>query len=438
MVRARRWLTAGILCASFLPGCSSAIATNPLRAPSAPTEGPKVVLRVGTGDSGAGLEPHHQIISQFEKLNPDIKINVEPVAGSNYYDVLEKQINDGDAPDIMQIGDDAVPRFVRMGAFVDLGPYIGGANPLDKSIYLAGVFEPGAWQGKQYFLPKDFSPLAVYYNKKIFDRAGVPYPRDGWFWNDFLATAEALTLDANHDGKPETWGVQLPATWTGGFEYWVGAAGATLIGEDGKHIQGYMDSPEVISALTFYASLYRQHRVAPPPVGLSIFQGGNQDFVRGDAAMLISGHWPESDLMNNPAIDLGVVGMPVGKQRANVLFWSGFGIFSGSRNKDEAWRFLRYYAGREGAQVWKDWGLPTVKSVAESSGMTGHPLESVWLKELAYLVPRAYIFSPYWSEAADPVLRTVLERALTDSTFNPGALLKEGAIQAQTALDKLN
>lgn len=433
MLQATRWLALLIFFGSLVLGCTS----NPSSIQPKTSPGTTTLLRVGTGDSGEGLQPHRAIIAEFEKANPDIQIRLEPVAGSNYYDRLMEQIASGDAPDIMQIGDDAVPMFVRKGAFVDLGPYIKGSNPLDRSIYLPGVFDPGAWEGKQYFLPKDFSPLAVYYNKYLFDARGVRYPRDGWTWDDFLAIAKALTVDTNGDGAVETWGVQLPATWTSGFEYWVAAAGGSLIGEDGKHIAGHMDSPETAAALQFYAGLYTKSKVAPPPVGVSLFQGGNQEFRSGKAAMLITGHWPESDLRKNPAIDLGVVGMPVGMKRANVLFWSGFGIYSGSKNKEEAWRFLRYYAGEEGARTWKDWGLPSVKSVAESSGMTKDPIEGVWLNELNYLVPRGYVFTPYWGETADPALRTVLEKAIMDPKADPAEILKDGARQAQAAIDAI-
>jgi multiple sugar transport system substrate-binding protein len=433
MLQVTRWFALTIFLGSLVVGCASA---SP---PTQPTISPgtKVLLRVGTGDSGQGLEPHREIIAQFEKTNPDIQVQLEPVAGSNYYELLLEQIAASNAPDIMQIGDDAVPMFVRKGAFVDLGPYINGNNPLDKNIYLPGVFQPGEWEGKQYFLPKDFSPLAVYYNKKLFDEHGVRYPKDGWTWDDFLATAKALAIDTNRDGKPETWGVQLPAAWTSGFEYWVAAAGGSLIGEDGKHFEGHMDSPETIAALQFYANLYNTYKVAPPPVGVSLFQGGNQEFSSGKAAMFITGHWPESDLKKNPVIDLGVVGMPVGKRRANVLFWSGFGIYSGSKNKEQAWRFLRYYVGEEGASVWKDWGLPSVASVAQSSGMTKDPIEGVWLNELAYLVPRAYVFTPYWGQTADPALQTVLQKAIVDSKADPASLLKQAAKQAQAAFDAI-
>jgi multiple sugar transport system substrate-binding protein len=392
-------------------------------------------LRLGTGDSGEGLNPHREIIAQFEKENPDIQVQVESVAGNDYYAQLLSQIAAGSAPDLMQVGDDAVPMFVQKGAFVELGPFIKGEYPLDSQIYLPGVFEPGAWQGKQYLLPKDFSPLAVYYNKKLFDRYNVPYPKEGWTWPEFLKTAQALTQDTNGNGRPDIWGVQLPAAWATGFEYWVAAAGGELISEDGAHFTGYMDSAAVVTALRFYADLYGKYRVAPPPADMNAFGGGNKEFADGQAAMLILGRWPESDLKKDPAVDLGLVGMPAGAKRANVLFWSGFGIYSGSPNKEAAWRFLRYCAGQQGAEVWKDWGLPTVQSAAEAAGLTGDPLEGVWLRELGDLAPRAYVFTPHWGETADPALRQALEKAILDPQADAAALLKEAAQQAQAALD---
>jgi multiple sugar transport system substrate-binding protein len=438
-----KWLNPAILIALLLllAACGpTAPATGIVSAAPAghapQPKGTRITLRVGTGDSGEGLKPHQEIIARFEQENPDIQVQVKSVVGGDYYAQLLAEIAAGNAPDIMQVGDDAVPMFVQKGAFVDLGPFVKGQYPLDSQIYLPGVFGPGAWQGKRYLLPKDFSPLAVYYNKKLFDRYAVPYPQDGWTWPDFLEMAQALTQDTDGDGRPDTWGVQLPAAWTTGFEYWVAAAGGELISEDGAHFQGYMDSAAAVAALRFYAELYGKYRVAPPPADMNAFGGGNKEFADGKAAMLIFGRWPESDLRKDPAVDLGLVGMPVGTERANVLFWSGFGIYSGSLNQEAAWRFLRFYAGEQGAEVWKDWGLPTVQSVAESAGLIGDPLEGVWLRELANLKPRAYVFTPHWGETADPALRRALERAILDPRADAATLLKEAARQAQVALDE--
>lgn len=399
-------------------------------------EGAKTVLRVGTGDSGEGLTPHQQIIGNFEDANSDILVQLEAVAGRDYYTRLLTQLAAKAPPDIMQIGDDAVPMFVSKGAFLPLDDFIAGQYPLDLSIYLPGVVDPGKYEGKQYLLPKDFSPLGVYYNKKLFDEAGVAYPQDGWTWEDLLATAQALTKDSDGDGTTDVWGIQLPANWTTGFEYWVAAAGGRLISEDGAQFVGFMDSPEVVEAVTFYRDLYNTYKVAPLPADMALFGGGNSQFDNGQAAMRIFGRWPQAGYKTNPNIDLGVVGPPAGKERANVLFWGGFGISSTAKDPEAAWRFLRDYVGVEGSQVWKDWALPPVKSVAEESGLASDPIEGVWINELNYLAPRAYVYTPFWGETADPALRKALETVLIDPSADVAAVMQQAAAEAQAALDE--
>jgi multiple sugar transport system substrate-binding protein len=400
-----------------------------------PAAGDVVVIRVGTGDGGEGLNPHQQIIQNFEDQNPEILVQLEAVAGRDYYARLLTQLAAKAAPDIMQVGDDAVPMFVDKGAFIALEDFM--KEDFDPSIYLPGLLDPGKLNGKQYLLPKDYSPLAVYYNKKLFDAAGVAYPKEGWTWNDLLSTAQALTKDENGDGTPDVWGLQLPAAWTTGFEYWVGAAGGKLISDDGKQFTGYMDSPEVARAVQFYADLYNKYKVAVPPADMNQFGGGNNEFANGKAAMYLFGRWPQSGLKTNPNVDLGVVAPPQDKARANVLFWGGFGISTTSKNPKESWAFLKDYTGEAGAQVWKDWALPAVKSVAESSGLTEDPIEGVWIGELTHLVPRAYTFTPYWNETADPALRKVLESIIIDPNADVASLLQQAAQDAQKALDNI-
>ncbi|NTU81708.1 MAG: sugar ABC transporter substrate-binding protein [Chloroflexales bacterium] len=400
-----------------------------------PLDAGKTLLRVGTGDLGDGLAPHHEIIARFEAANPDIQIQLEPVGSGDYYQLIFDQIATGNPPDILQIGDDAVPSFVDRKALVSLDDYIVGAEyPLDTKIYLPGVLEPGRWAGSQYLLPKDFTPLAVYYNKKLFDQYGVPYPQPGWSWDDFLRTAQALTKDTDGDGTTDLWGVQLTGNWTTGFEYWVAAAGGQLVSADGAGFLGYMDSPQSVEALQFYHDLYHTYKVAPIPANLSPFAEGNDQFERGLAAMRVFGRWPQANLRKNPAIELGVAGMPGKVRQANILLWGGFGISSLSQHREAAWRFLRFYVGKEGAEVWKDWGLPTVRSVAEAAGLDKDPIEGVWLGELEHLVPRAYTSVPTWGQSGAPALTKLLEKVITQPEADITAALYDAAIEAQGSL----
>ncbi len=395
----------------------------------------QIILRVATGDSGAGLTPHQDIIDRFEAENPDITVELESVEGQDYYGRLLTQIAANDAPDIMQIGDDALPKFAADEALLPLDPFLNGSEALNRNMYLAGLTEPGQWQGQQYLLPKDYSPLAVFYNKNLFDEAGLSYPEAGWTWTDFLETAQTLTQDTDGDGQTDVWGVQLPASWTSGFEYWVAAAGGQLISEDGRQLVGFFDAPETVEAVQFYADLYNEHQVAPLPVDLNSFGGGNSEFENGQAAMWIFGRWPQAGLLDNPDIDLGVVGLPQHKTEANLLFWGGFGLASGSQHPEAAWRFLSFYAGEPGAQVWKEWGLPVVEAVAEESGLMADPIESVWLEQLDHVVPRAYTYSPYWEQTGEPALRRVLETVIIDPDADVSITLQRAAREAQSELE---
>ena len=349
-----------------------------------------IVLRVATGDSGAGLKPHQEIIARFEVNNPSIKVELESVEGRDYYGRLLTDLAAGTGPDILQIGDDALPKFVDQDVLVPLDVYMNGNYPLDTNIYIPGLLQPGQWRNAQYLLPKDYSTLAIFYNKKLFDAYDIPYPSQNWTWTEFLDTAKALTKDTDGDGQTDTWGVQLPASWTTGFEYWIAAAGGQAISGDGQAIQGYLDSPEVVEAIQFYSDLYHKHAVAPLPKDLNAFGGGNDEFEQGQAAMRLFGRWPQADLLENEAISLGVSVLPQHAQKANILIWGGFGIAKSSQHQEAAWRFLRFYTGEEGAEIWQNWALPAVQSVANNAGVIEDPIEGVWLNQLKYTRPRSY------------------------------------------------
>ncbi|HVO41089.1 MAG TPA: sugar ABC transporter substrate-binding protein, partial [Aggregatilineales bacterium] len=389
----------------------------------------KILLRLQTGDGGDGLTPHNTLLAAFEKDNPDIQVQLEPVNFGDYYARLKTEIAAGSPPDIIQIGDDAVPDFAGHGALVDLGKYITGKDGVDTSIYLPGLLDPGKYKGKQYFLPKDYSPLIMYYNKKLFDQYKVDYPKDGWTWDDFLKAAQSLTKPS--DG---VWGVQLPGPWTTGFEYWIAAEGGSLISTDGKSFVGYFDSAAVAKAVQFYGDLYNKYKVAPPPADLSAFGGGNAEFDNGKAAMRVFGVWPKAGLLKDDKVSLGVVGLPKDVKRANVLFWGGFGITTGSKHPDAAWRLLKFYTSAKAAETWKSWALPAVKSVADAANFD--PLDKVFVNELNYLAPRAYTFTDKWGSTADPALRKVLEKIIIDPTTDVKAALAQGAKDAQAALTK--
>jgi multiple sugar transport system substrate-binding protein len=303
-------------------------------------------------------------------------------------------------------------------------------------MYMPGLLEPGRYQDELYMLPKDFSSMGVYYNKKIFDEYGVDYPTDDWTWDEFLSIAQELTKDTDGDGVTDLYGVQLTATWTTGFEYFIFANGGRLISEDGTQYVGYLDSEESIGAVQFFSDLYNVYKVAPPAADFNMWAGGNSEFDNGQAAMRLFGRWPQESYLSNPNIELGTVQPPAGAEQANILFWGGFGISSTTKNADAAWRFLKFYAGQQGSEVWVQRGIPPVASVAQEAGLYADEIEGTWIEGLDHLVDRTYVFTPYWGATGDAALRKALETILIDPDTDVAELMRTVAAEAQTALDE--
>lgn len=428
-------------CGSTTTSTTTTSASNTVAATRAPVaSGETVTVRIGTGDSGDGLTPYNQAIEAFKKANPGIEIKVEPVTDSDYYGSLLTQVAAGKAPDLIFIGDDEVANFVKKGAYEDLTPYISGTTvpgvKLDTAAFLPNVLQPGQQSGKQYLLPKDFSPVGLYYNKALFKAAGVAEPTENWTWDDFKNAAQKLTVkDAS--GKVSQYGVQMTAAWQRGFEALAFTQSATLIAPDGSKYSGYLDSDGAIKTLQFVADLYR-NGVAAPPSDINKWKGGNDNFANGTAAMMLDGRWPQANLLKNPKLtdQIGLVGLPKGSTKANAINWGGFGIYSQSKNKAAAWKVLSFFVSAEGGgQFFKDWGLTPLQPIAAKST---NSLDKVWTAQTEFFKPITANSTPYWNSAGAKELSDALTKVITDPKADPAAVLKDAASKADKALkDKI-
>ncbi len=280
-------------------------------------------IRVGSWESGDALEPWNNAIKGFEAKYPGVKVQLEAVP-QDYGTKLQTQFSAGTAPDVFMVGDGDVAKFVATGSIELLDPYITGDNPLDLSLFYPGPFSIGQLQGKTYLMTKDYSPLVLYYNRALFDAANVAYPKENWTWDDFLATAQALTK-TDAQGNIVQWGVQLPDNW--GDPIWfrgmsplIYSNGGTIISDDGKKTTGYMNSAATVEAVQFYVDLFNKHKVAPTKEDLTALQGVDL-FQTGKVAMLWNGRWPIKDFQKNPQLNFSTAGLPMKAKHGNSICW---------------------------------------------------------------------------------------------------------------------
>lgn len=400
-------------------------------------DGPSGVVRVATWESGDALEPWNNAIAAFEAAFPNIDIQLEPVP-QEYGTRLLAQFAAGNAPDIYQVGDGDVASRVANGVAMPLDPFIEGENGIDMSIFFPAIAAFGQVDGTTYLLTKEYSPLVLYYNKDIFDEAGIPYPTPDWTWDDFLAIAQALTVDGNGnnatspDFDPNNivrWGIQLPGTWGDwlwhrGIQPIIEQNGGSFISEDGTTVTGYLNSEETVAALQWYVDLFLTHHVAPTRDDVDAFAGSDL-FQSGLVAMVWTGRWPLKDYLANPELNFGTMGLPAGPAgNGNVLCWAGFAINAQTQNPEAAWEFLRYIAAGDGAREFANYGLSAVQPIIEEQGLDEDEFNGPIVADLANVKPIPESRTEFFNECVLDPFRLNLERVFLEG------------LDVQTAMDQ--
>ena len=354
-------------------------------------------------------EVWNKIVAAFEASHPDIKVNVEVADWESYWQKLQVQIAGGTPPDIFAMDAPLYRDWQSRGVLLNLAPYLDkdpaildGVYPITLEAYKTadGIFG----------LPRDFQTIVLYYNKDMFDAAGVAYPTDTWTYEDLRAAAKKMTLDKNGDGAIDQWGF-----WDGGYDmepFWgalVWAYGGDVINAaDGKTL---ISSPEATAAFQFMSDMWVTDKSMPTEQQLA--QYGWDGFLSGVSAMGVSGHWSIPEY-SQVAFKWDIAPMPLGpKGRATSVNSAGFVISKDSKNPDAAWEFVKYAFSDAGQTELAKIGLaiPVRKSVAESAAYLGQATaidHALYVKALdyAHLKP---VFKGYeeWSAAVGDALHLI-------------------------------
>lgn len=232
------------------------------------------------------LEDLDQMIALFEAANPGIKVEVETAAYADYFTELQTRIAGGDAPDTFELNYENFVTYASKGTLLDLSSSIDADTA---ARYYPNAFEAFQLDGKQYGLPTSFSNVVLFYNKDLFDAAGVEYPTGDWTWADELDAAAKLT-----NADDDTWGMFAPISF---HEFYKTAAqnGCQFFDDAGAVT---INEPACVEALEFMVSAQEQG-VQPSDADLAGVP--NEDlFKAGKIAMLTSGIWMFSGFADLP------------------------------------------------------------------------------------------------------------------------------------------
>ena len=352
----------------------------------------------------------------FSKLYPGIEVSVE----SGNMGKLIVQCATGVGPDIIDVYNiQQMDGYVNAGILLDLTPYASSMG-FDPSKTYPSLRDALTSEGRQYRFPCNVWANCVVYNRKVFDDHGVPYPKDGWTYKDFVKIAEEFNRPGK-DGKTHIPLANLSREWLFCDIYF--GHGGRFFSDDG--LTSELDSTAAIKTMQFYHDLMYVYQVVPTPeavAGMSSQGGWGTGplnwFSSGRAAMMFIGRWYLNILVNYPetAKHVGAVRLPrVGdRPSGGIMGTRAAGINAKSPHRMEALKFLQYLASPEYGRLIVHDGdaLPPNPNLARS----GKDLVNDTVKDPAFHQPfvdalksaRPYDLSPFIDDLL--VMRWLNER----------------------------
>lgn len=303
-----------------------------------------------------------ELADSFHEENPNVTITVNVSDWDTYWDKLQTTLAAGTPPDIFAMDAPLYPDYQSRDVLLNLQTYIDRDN-FDLSDYYDASLTCYETADGYYGLPRDIQPSVMYYNKDMFDEAGVPYPDESWTWDDMIEAGKKLTKDTDGDGTidqyaiwADIWDMELlwaSLVWEEGGEIINADYSKTLLAD-----QGAMDAWQLIHDMIF------EYQIMPNP---SVAEQFGDPFESGNAAMTPAGHWVVP-LYSKVDFNWDVAPLPQGKERASIVNSVGFVVAKDSAHPEEAWEFLKFLVGEPGQTKVTSLGLgvPTLKSIANS------------------------------------------------------------------------
>ena len=293
-------------------------------------------------------EISQQLADAFHEKYPNITVEVEytPQNTGEYWTKLESSCTGGSAPDVFWMNGVHADTYMEGGMMLPLTEMVANSQEIDiEKDYPSMLSNLYIRNGEVYAIPKDFDTIAVWYNKKIFDDAGVEYPKDGWTWDEMIETARKLT-----DSDKGIYGITAVF---GGQQYYyptISANGGFILANDFKS-SGY-DSEGTIKGLQCWVDLIDEG--LSPTLEQLTDTGSNTLFESGRLAMLWAGSWNVATFMKNEQLNtvVDVVGTPsFNGQNGNCINGLGIGIYANTAHPEEAKLFVEWLGSKEGQEI---------------------------------------------------------------------------------------
>jgi len=312
--------------------------------PVAPSGKAKITLFTWTRPGELAL--NQKLCQEFTAQNPSIDVEIINEPGDRAMDKLQTMIAAGNPPDVMSIHGAFFMPLASKGALLDLDSMIKDDAKFDLQDFYPSLVSTCRYQGKLFSLPRYTSVYVLFYNKDLFDAAGLKYPDNNWTWDDYLTAAKKLTVNS---GDPEKRRMGCVIDFWGARIYpWVWAAGGEILDKSGKRC--LLDMPESQQALQFLVDLRHKWNVCPPTTQAEKRQNIAM-FTNGKVAMFQTGAWDIQAMQEAKTLRWDIAPMPKKKQHATLLGTENYAIAAATKHPKEAWELFKFLLGSQAQEV---------------------------------------------------------------------------------------
>jgi multiple sugar transport system substrate-binding protein len=340
-----KFITAMVMTAlmtSALAGCAKKEAAT---APAAAAD-KEVTIKFAVWDYSKAPE-YKEIIDAFQADNPKIKVEAVELASADYGDKMSVMLAGGDTTDVFAVKDmPGYSSFAKKNQILSLDEFIA-KDKVDLKAY-NGITDSIKMDGKLYALPFRSDFWVLYYNKDLFDKAGVAYPTNDMTWDQYRDIAKKLTSGS---GANQVFGTYAH-TWKSAVINWAVADGKGTL-TDGKY---EFLKPAYEMFLPMQNDDKSMMSLANAKAASAHYSG---QFETAKAAMLPMGTWFVGTLRSDKLagkhnVNWGIATIPHFKgSKPGTTFGNvtPVAINAASKNKDAAWKFVKFMGSEKAATI---------------------------------------------------------------------------------------
>lgn len=368
------------------------------------SSGGKTKIRFATWDVAEDVDKQQELVDKFNEEHDDIEVTLEAY-GSDFDTKISAGMGSGDTPDVMYMWN--YPAYYD--GLEPLDDYIAEEGDEYKSNFYDTLWDYNMMDGSTYGIPVGFTTHCLFYNKDIFDEAGLEYPTEDWTWDDLQAAAKTISKKTDAKGfsfqmKPDPYD----------FEMYLWSNGSAYCNEDGE-MDGSLNSDESKEAFQMFQDM-EDEGYATATEG-----DGTDEFRAGSTGMYVYGSWAINTL-NEDGVNYGVTTIPAfadaGQDSVSILSSSGLSMSKDSEHKDAAWEFIKYWTNEECNKARIGTELPVLNTVVESEGIMDQeeyaPFYTM-LEQSSGHTPASFLMES-WSEVSENLSLSF------EQIFNPSSM----------------